>query len=466
MAVDDKIRLLQDRVLVDSARRGGAPAFDELYRRHARAAWRLALAVTPQPEVAGAAVVSAFGSTLAGPGPHPTLASGMRLPLLAATRHAALDGGRRPLRVVPSIGSGTDTGSPSVVVDALHALPELWRSTLWLTDVEGLSLADAAAVLELTPAAAGPMADRARLGLRQHVLLLGRGRDHAQACRRTVDRLAAYAAGALVARDARRVRDHLDECTACRGRLAVLDDLPLHLRREVPPLPVALGPVALRRWVASRHHDSGPFGLTLPGGQPVPAWLERAVAGAAAAAIALGVTGAILAGGRNRARTDDLVRDTTAAAPLDAGDGEVALGGPADLVVDVAGRVPSTTSTTAPPPVTDAGPPLAARLPRTAGSTPSPGASSGPVAGSPAPGPGTTPPPAPGDPAPPPPPPPSEPAAQITVGVGDALSVAVGDECTGLELLGTVIGCSPPDSESDAPLTLDTGGSLLSGLGL
>jgi hypothetical protein len=47
--------------------------------------------------------------------------------------------------------------------------------------------------------------------------------------------------------------------------------------------------------------------------------------------------------------------------------------------------------------------------------------------------------------------------------VGDAVAVTVGEECTGLELLGTVIGCPPP--ESDAPLTLDTG-TLLPGLGL
>lgn len=471
MAVDDRIRLLQDRALVDSARRGGAPAFEELYRRHARAAWRLALVVSPQPDAAGAAVVHAFASTLAGPGPQPALASGMRVPLLTAARHAALDAGGRPLRLVPSTASVTDTGPPSAVVEALRALPELWRSALWLADVEGVSLTDAAAVLELAPAAAGPLAERARLGLRQHVVLLGRDGERAQACRRTLDRMAPYAAGTLVARDARRVRDHLDECAHCRDDLAVLDDLPVHLRRAVPLLPVVLGPAAVRRWSASRHRDTGPLGLTLPGGQPVPPWLERAVAGAAAAAIALGVTGAILAGGRNRARGGDgLVRDTTATMPLDSADGEVALGGGglSDLVLDVVGPTPPAPSAPPGPDATGAAAPSAAALARSAGRpqgagvpAPTPGAG----AGVPIPGPGTTPPPAPDDPGTPPSaPPPSEPAAEVTVGVGDTLAVTIGDQCTGIELLGTAIGCPPP--QSDSILTLDTGGSLLPDLGL
>jgi hypothetical protein len=68
----------------------------------------------------------------------------------------------------------------------------------------------------------------------------------------------------------------------------------------------------------------------------------------------------------------------------------------------------------------------------------------------------------PGEPAPPPGP--SEPAAEVTVGVGDTLAVTIGDQCTGLELLGTVIGCPPP--ESDSTITLDTGGTLLPDLGL
>lgn len=459
---DDSIRLLQDRALVDRARGGGATAFEELYRRHARAAWRMALAVTPQPDVAGTAVVSGFASTLAGPGLPPVLARGMRTPLLTATRHAALDAVGRPVRAVRPTPSVAATGSSAAVADAFGALPELWRSALWLADVDGLSLADTAAVLELAPTAAASLLERARLGLRQQVLLPGRDVANGPSCRRTLDRLAGYATGTLVDRDARRARAHLDECGPCRERLALLDDLPLRLRAGVPLLPVALGPAALRRWYASLHHDTGPFGLTLPGGKPVPPWIERALAGTAAAAIALGVTGAILAGGRSRARTDDRVRDATATVPFDAGDGEVALGGAdgmSDLVVDVVGRAPST------PPVST-GPedaaPAAAALPRSGGPAPSTAVTGGPGVGAPDPGPDTA------DPPPPPagpgtPPPPSDPAAQITVGVGDAVAVTVGADCTGVELLGTVIGCPPP--ESDAPLTLDTG-TVLPGLPL
>jgi hypothetical protein len=142
--------------------------------------------------------------------------------------------------------------------------------------------------------------------------------------------------------------------------------------------------------------------------------------------------------------------------PLDTGDGEVALGGTdgmSDLVIDVVGRAPS------PPPAAtgpaDAAPPAAA-LPRSSGAAPSTAVTSRPGAGAPDPGPATPPPPPPGPGTPPPPP--SDPAPQITVGVGDALAVTVGAECTGVELLGTVVGCPPP--ESDAPLALDTATAL------
>ncbi|MCI0347016.1 MAG: hypothetical protein L0221_16505, partial [Chloroflexi bacterium] len=56
----------------------------------------------------------------------------------------------------------------------------------------------------------------------------------------------------------------------------------------------------------------------------------------------------------------------------------------------------------------------------------------------------------------------AEPAVQVDVAAtvaGQTVAVSVGDSCLGVELLGIVIGCDPP--ASDSTLSISTGGSLL-----
>ena len=464
MGVDREIRLLQDRVLVDGARRGGAEAFEELYRRHAGAAWRLALAVTPHHDVAGEALVHAFALTLAGPGAPPTLAGGMRVPLLNATRNAAADGGDRRPAAAPG-------GPEPRAMASFRALPERSRSAYWLVDVEGVSPGDAAQVLGLGTEAGEPLVDRARKALREQVVRSDL-RDAPLDCRRTAERLAPYSAGELVARDEARVRQHLDGCPDCQDRLAVLDDLAVRLRRVVAPLPASLAGQATRRWQATLPRDVGPLRLRLPGGAPVPAWMERTAAAVLAGAIALGVTGAILAGGRNRSRSDDLVRDAQSAQGVD--DGESAMGdGLSDLVLDGDGFVPPAAGATgaagaeAPAAAGGATGALArgdSALPRQGG---------GGTTGTTGPGSGTgdddpITPTDPGDPPPPPPPPGSEDgsAAQLTVGVGDTVVVGVGETCTGAIVAGTSLGDCEPSTTSESPLAVDADGGPLGSLTL
>lgn len=466
MGVDREIRLLQDRVLVDGARRGGADAFEELYRRHAGAAWRLALAVTPHQDVAGEALVHAFALTLAGPGAPPTLAGGMRVPLLAATRNAAADGGDRKPAAAPG-------GPEPRAMASFRSLPERSRSAYWLVDVEGVSPGEAAQVLGLGAEAGEPLADRARKALREQVVRSDL-RDAPLDCRRTAERLVAYAAGELVARDEARVRQHLDECPDCQDRLAVLDDLAVRLRRVVAPLPASLAGQATRRWQATLPRDVGPLRLRLPGGAPVPAWMERSAAAVLAGAIALGVTGAILAGGRNRSRSDDLVRDAQSALGVD--DGESAMGdGLSDLVLDGNGFVPpaagaaaGATGAKAPAAASGSGDALArggSALPRQSGTGTTD--TTGPGSGTGDDDPFT--PTDPGDPPPPPPPPPDpedDSAAQLTVVVGDTVVVGVGEECTGAVVAGTPLGDCEPSTTSESPLAIDADGGSLGSLTL
>ncbi len=471
MAAERDIELLQDRTLADSARRGGREAFDELYRRHARASWRLALLVTRDGAAAEAAVAGAFAATLArtpdlAPG---AVDDGFRVTLLRATRRAAID----------TITDAADTGAHStagparapqplhafeprvaVIRQAFDALPERWRSVLWLVDVEGFSTFDAARVIRVAPAAAGPLMERARLGLQEQVLLTGLRHPSPADCRRTTDRLTGYVADALTARDEAQVRGHLDHCAACRGRLAALDDLVPVLRSTSLALPLYLGEDAAARWATSLVRDSGPLHLVMPGGQPMPAWAQRAFAGAVAAVIALGITGATMIAGRGRSGGRDVtIRPVTA-------DGESALGGTPGLSdLDLSGRgfVAPTTGTGSAPAaavVASTANRSGAALPRTGGATSSPIDDQGATPPPALPSPGITPPPGP---APAPGPAPSSDAV-VTVAIPDVVAITVGPSCNGIDLGGTVLGCDPP--AAPAPITIGGTAVPTSALGL
>lgn len=448
--------LFHDRVLVDRARHGDESAFDELYRRLAPPAWRLALAVTRDPAVAGGAVADAFATTLAGSG-HP-IAVPVRAQLLLAVRQAAADPSLRPV-AVPAMAARGGAG----LAEAFAGLPERWRSALWVLDEEDVPLTDAAVILALPEDGVVPLLERARSGLGEQVVAV-EARGLTGKCRQTVDRLVDYAADRLAARDRDRVRGHLDACAWCRGFLADVDDLAPALRRLSPPLPLVLaGPVA-DRWQAALVREVGPLHLTLPTGRPMPAWVERTVAGAAAAVIALGIASAVLHAGRGgRVRDDRLARPVPAVAPFGSADGESALGGTADLSGLDEFLAGGTGGSADPSGSTDASRVLTGDAARGLAGPPTNGAA-----------PAVTTPPAtptdPDDPAPAAPPAPpvapevTEPAAEVTIDLGGVVGVTIGDQCTGVTVADTTLGCAPAPTDDPAPVT--TGGSLLAPLGL
>src|SRR4051812_9381769 len=175
-----------DADLVIRAAAGGTDAFGELYRRHVDAAWRVAHAVTGNPEDAADAVSEAFTRVFRAL-PEGRLLDGNRFRpyLLAATRNAAVDVLRRSGRVRPtdatdaldtaSHGSGpseqyVDGIDRALVASAFRSLPERWRSVLWLTEVEGMAPSEAAPLLGISANGAAQLAVRARAGLRQRFL--------------------------------------------------------------------------------------------------------------------------------------------------------------------------------------------------------------------------------------------------------------------------------------------------------
>ncbi|MEO7429042.1 MAG: zf-HC2 domain-containing protein, partial [Acidimicrobiales bacterium] len=415
------------------------------------------------PVAASDAMAGAFGLSLARPvDAAPGAEERLRLTLLRATRIAAIDA-VGALAAVRNPGGlvGFEPGERRVALvrEAFHALPERWRSILWLVDVEGCTALDAARVLELAPDAVGPLLERARLGLQEQVLLSGSGDASPADCRRTTDRLTGYAAGTLAARDEARTRRHLDGCGSCRDRLAALDDLIPVLRGTAIALPILLASQAATVWSASLVRDRGPLRLGLPGGAPMPAWAQRALAGSVAALVALGITGAtMLAGGRGRGARDVASRPITASGPTVFGDQ-----GLADLSLDGPGFVAPAlslgTASGAAAGSVDA-PRSGAALPRTDGPAVADSAGSspfGPAQVDPT-GPASLPP---GS-TPPPPPPATGGGALVTAGVAGVASVTVGDACSGGQVLGNAIGCAPPASSD--PVTVD--GAIVSALPL
>jgi RNA polymerase sigma factor (sigma-70 family) len=252
-----------DAELAGAAARGEAGAFDELYRRHVTAAWRVAMSVTGNREDAADVVAEAFTRVLAAL-PTGFLASGapFRPYLLTATRNAAIDvlrrGGRTlPVSSVEERPSASADGAPaarldataeaSLVAAAFSSLPERWRAVLWLTEVEGMPPRQAAEQLGLSPNGVAQLAVRARAGLRERYLqahLKSATGDHAF----TTAHLAAYVGGALSARDLATVDQHLAGCADCRSRLAELQEVGSTMRRVLLPLPIGLAALATHRW--------------------------------------------------------------------------------------------------------------------------------------------------------------------------------------------------------------------------
>jgi DNA-directed RNA polymerase specialized sigma24 family protein len=241
-----------DAQLVLRAQTGDRDAFIELFRRHARPAWRLALAVSGSTDIATHAV--AKGYTLS----HvrlqrrtTTLAVPFRCLVTRASGEAAAAASRNDT-------SPADP-APNDLAEAFLSLPERWRATLWLTVVEGGSPAQIAPIIGLSEEGTASLVDRASAGLR------------ARYARSTP--LAAYF-----------LRD--------------LTDAKPKLRAIAVPMPLSLEADAVARWEAWQKtvRDDDRHGLATV--LPLRPWAERALSAAAAAVFAVGLAAAINLGGK------------------------------------------------------------------------------------------------------------------------------------------------------------------------
>ena len=481
-----------DAALATQATAGSLAAFEELYRRHAQAAWRVAQAVTRNPDDASDAVSEAFAKVLKAVSTgRLTEAERFRSYLLTATRNAALDVTRRTGRVRPTDevrtldrpAKGGATSSDAVVegmdhtmvLTAFDSLPERWRSVLWLTEVEGIPAREAAGMLGVSANGVAQLAVRARAGLRERFLQAHLRAEVDDTCRYTVDRLGAYVAGGLAPRDIAKVDQHLAACDDCRARKEELEDLGSSLRRIVLPFPLGLAALTLGKWKASAAVGATTAGAAGGAATQAPAWLlkaQRPLAVASVAMFAAGIVGVGVVGQSGLTPRDGRSRDVpgqTLAAPTVNFTPAAAVSGGGGFGSDSAARGGAGSGGGF---GDDA---VALEVPRADGGGTAPGEGENDSDGTDSvrittpptttPGPTTTTP----DPGPTPPPtqPPPKPAVQTgvhltTADVAVSVGAGAGDgNQTGVSVNGTGTGTPPPPPADQNTLTVDVGGTAV-----
>ena len=327
-----------DQALVTAAAGGDATSFDELHRRHAPMAWRLALAITGRPEDAARAAAEGTGSTFTAVRAGRLQATAHQVALATATRNAALDlrHGQDSISA-PSAGEDADP----FLATAFYALPERWRSVLWLRDAEGLDSAETAAVVELDADAVDQLAVRARRGLRERYLRALAATASTRDCTRASSRLAALEEGTLTDGDRSTLERHLADCTPCADRRTLIGAIPVTLPALAAPVPADLHDSARAAWTSA---------LATTSSTGLSPRTEKILAAASAFAAAVGVLGAALfgTGGDDEPVASPLaplVADIDAPRPID-------LAGLALPVIDdpvpVRGSRPLTTSSPTP----------------------------------------------------------------------------------------------------------------------
>lgn len=245
-----------DAELVTLAAQGHQGAFGELYRRHVDAATWAARNVADNSHDAADAVSDAFANVfrIVRAGRFPEGAE-FRPYVTTAARRAAIDQVRRAARTMSDDGLDRDKSaalvarpseqvvaveSAELVSRAFLGLPSHLRTVLFYTEVEGMPMREAAALMGVTANAAAQRAVRARARLRQRYLQAHLAPSADERCRPVVDRLGAYVGGGLAPRDVRKVEAHLAGCETCRYRTTDLREIGAVLRRAVLPPPLDL----------------------------------------------------------------------------------------------------------------------------------------------------------------------------------------------------------------------------------
>lgn len=235
-------------------RTGEVSAYRPLYERHFAVARARARRLVPDrpaeaDEVVSEGFLRLLEALLDGGGP----TRSFRAYLLTTITHAALARKRRLAQELltddPTANEAASRLDPrpqqetavervlerSLVVRAFDRLPATARQVLLYTEVMGMSPADAARVLDISPNAVSSRAHRAREALRAAYLDAHVIRELVPSgCAHVVDDLGSWARRALRPRRRSAVDDHLGKCANCRklaDELASLNTCPREAQR-------------------------------------------------------------------------------------------------------------------------------------------------------------------------------------------------------------------------------------------
>ncbi|MBI2169141.1 MAG: sigma-70 family RNA polymerase sigma factor [Actinobacteria bacterium] len=237
-----------DEALLSATRAGSDEAFLALYDRYRELAWRVARGVAANDLDAEDAVAEGFARIYAAV-PHREIES-FRAYLAATVRNVATDAYRRRDRATVDVDltepPATEAGVEEQVQDlddqarvalAFAALPERYRSALWLSDVERFSTAEIGHVIGTSANGAAALAMRARERLREEYLARHLRQPLEPACAEVTSKLASHVRGSASTRVTTRVEEHVGSCTGCAGRLGELRTLNQSLAAAIPAAP-------------------------------------------------------------------------------------------------------------------------------------------------------------------------------------------------------------------------------------
>lgn len=226
-----------DTALLDRARTGDCSAIGELYECHRPSAHRLAVLLAG-PDEADDLLAEAFARVVArftdGGGP----TSNFHGYLFTTIRNRHRDLHRRGVReepasdhpwllegaVAPDEDSAPDF-DVEIAAAALASLPPAWQKVIRLLEVDQRTIADAAELLGLLPAAVSSLAYRGREGLRRAYLdqFVRRVPARTSACAWAHERMSRYVRASLCDSALGRFDTHLGACASCAALLADIE---------------------------------------------------------------------------------------------------------------------------------------------------------------------------------------------------------------------------------------------------
>lgn len=243
-----------DRDLLARVREGDDSAYGELFSRHADAIRRFSLRHVREAAEADDLTAESFFRMLqairrgSGPTDH------VRTYLFTVARRVAWEwsGRRRDVpvedeelgrRVEPVSDNAASRAEHNLISRAFSSLPERWRVVLWRVEVEGERPATVAPHFGLSPNAMSALARRAREGLRAAYLQAHLAADDGRSsCAAIRSKLGTYTAGGVQGVEERRIRAHLETCSACTQLHTELNEVCATLRASAAYLAVpALG---------------------------------------------------------------------------------------------------------------------------------------------------------------------------------------------------------------------------------